>query len=153
MEFNNDFRDLLLLFNEHRVEYVIVGAYAMAHHGAPRYTGGLDIMVRISPDNAERILAALDAFGFGDVGLTAEDFLSPGRVAQLGYPPWRIDLLNTVTGVPSDEIFRNREAGTYTDVPTHYIDMESLLRNKEATGRPKDLGDIPVLRMKKELRP
>jgi hypothetical protein len=92
MEVQADFRDLLALFNAHKVEYMIVGGYALAFHGAPRYTGDLDIFVRPDSENAQRILAALDEFGFGSVGLSAADFESLDKVVQLGIPPVRIDI-------------------------------------------------------------
>lgn len=151
MEISNDFRELLLFLNGRSVEYVIVGGYAMAHHGSPRYTGDLDIMVRSEPENAVRIMEALNEFGFGLSEITTQDFLTPGRVVQLGFPPWRIDLINEVSGVSSEQIFRNKESGEYGDVPTYYIDLESLLANKLATDRPKDQGDIATLRRKKGL--
>lgn len=92
MEIPRDFSELLALFNARRVEYVIVGAHAVAFHGAPRATGDLDILVRPGPENARRIMEALEAFGFGSVGVTASDFEAPGRVVQLGVTPVRVDL-------------------------------------------------------------
>ena len=87
MEVQQDFRDLLALFSAHKVDYLIVGAYALAYHGAPRYTGDMDILVSPNPENAYRILKALEEFGFGCVGLTAEDFTVPDKVIQLGVAP------------------------------------------------------------------
>lgn len=87
MEVQPDFRDLLVLFNAHKVDYLIVGAHALAYHGAPRYTGDIDILVRPDLENAQRIIQALKEFGFGSVGLTAEDFAVPDRVIQLGVAP------------------------------------------------------------------
>jgi len=84
MEAQNDFKELLALLNAHEVDYIIVGAFALAYHGAPRYTGDLDILVRPDSENGQRILRALDAFGFGSLGLTVEDFAAPGKVVQLG---------------------------------------------------------------------
>ncbi len=89
MEVQKDFRDLLELFNVHKVEYMIVGAYALAFHGAPRFTGDIDLFVRPSPENARRAMAALNDFGFGSVGLTAADFGMEDKVVQLGVPPVR----------------------------------------------------------------
>jgi hypothetical protein len=100
MEHQPDFKELLELFNARNVEYLIVGAYALAFHGAPRMTGELDILVLPTRKNAVNILAALSQFGFGTVGLRAEDFLDPDRVVQLGVPPVRIDLLTSLTGSP-----------------------------------------------------
>ena len=102
MEIQQDFRDLLALFNEHKVEYMIVGAYALAFHGAPRYTGDIDILVESETSNAQRIMVALNKFGFGSVGLKAEDFDGLDKVIQLGVPPVRVDIVTSITGVSWD---------------------------------------------------
>ena len=99
MEPQPDFKELLALFNAHEVEYIVVGAYALAFHGAPRFTGDIDVFVRPTPQNAQRIIAALDAFGFGDIGLSPSDFQRPDHVVQLGVPPVRVDLITSLTGV------------------------------------------------------
>src|SRR4030066_48378 len=99
MEVQQDFNELLKLFNAHKVEYIIVGGYALAFHGAPRYTGDIDILVKPDTQNARRIMVALNEFGFGSVGLTEGDFESPDKVVQLGVPPIRIDIITSLTGV------------------------------------------------------
>ncbi len=99
MEVQPDFRELLALLNKYKVEYLIVGGYALAFHGAPRFTGDIDIFVRPEPQNAARILNALHEFGFGSLGLTEEDFSTPHNVVQLGTPPVRVDLVTSLTGV------------------------------------------------------
>src|SRR3989339_809438 len=99
MDLPNDFKELLELFNKHRVEYLIVGGYALAFHGAPRLTGDIDLFVRPTSENAEWILAALDEFGFGSLNLSKDDFTTPGMVVQLGVPPVRIDIITRVSGV------------------------------------------------------
>ena len=99
MEIQPDFRELFVLLNEQNVEYLIVGGYALAFHGTPRYTGDLDILVRPDPANAQRILKALALFGFGLLGLAVADFENPEQVIQLGEPPVRIDLITSITGV------------------------------------------------------
>lgn len=103
METQPDFKELLVLFNARHVEYLIVGGYALAFHGAPRFTGDLDIFVKPDSINAQRILHALEAFGFASVSLTASDFEHPDQVVQLGVPPVRIDLITSLTGVSWDE--------------------------------------------------
>jgi predicted nucleotidyltransferase len=145
METQPDFRELLALFNAHHVEYVIVGGYALAFHGAPRFTGHLDILVKADPDNAGRILAALEAFGFASLGLTAQDFTRPDEIVQLGVPPVRIDLLTSLTGVSWDEVFAGRMTGSYGGVAVSYIGLQQFIANKSATGRKKDLADIEAL--------
>lgn len=145
MEAQQDFRELLALFNAHQVDYLIVGAHALAHHGAPRFTGDLDILVRPDPENARRILRALDAFGFGSLGLTAEDFTVPDKVVQLGVAPVRIDLVTSITGVSWVEAAAGQEEGHYGDVSVRYLGRKELLLNKRALGRKKDLADLEAL--------
>ena len=145
MEVQEDFKELLGLFNAHNVAYVIVGAYALAHHGAPRYTGDLDILVRPDGENAQRILQALNAFGFGELGLTPTDFSIPDHVIQLGYPPVRVDLVTSITGVSWDDVEARKEADTYGDITVFFIGRQELVANKRATGRQKDLADLEAL--------
>jgi len=145
MEIQQDFKDLLELFNAHKVEYIIVGGYALAFHGAPRYTGDIDIFVKPDSDNAGRIMSALEEFGFGSVGLSAEDFKKPGQVVQLGVPPVRIDIITSISGVLWNEAFSHRAPGKYGDMQVHYIGREQFIMNKRAVGRKKDLADLEAL--------
>ncbi len=145
MEVQPDFRDLLTLLNKHKVEYMIVGGYALAFHGAPRYTGDIDIFVNPDSINAQHILAALDEFGFGSVGLTAADFERPNQVVQLGVPPVRVDLITSITGVSWEEAFSGWVEGKYGDIPVHYIGRDEFIANKRATKRKKDLADVEAL--------
>lgn len=145
MEVQPDFRDLLKLFNAHKVEYVVIGGYALAFHGAPRYTGDLDIFVKPDPENAQRIMKALGAFGFGSLELTAEDFQSPDRVIQLGVPPVRIDIVTSVTNITWETAAANRIEGKYGDVVAFYMGRAEFVANKRAVGRKKDLADLEAL--------
>jgi len=145
MELQQDFRDLLVLFNAHRVEYMIVGAYALAFHGAPRYTGDLDIFVKPDEVNARRIMAALEEFGFGSVGLVAADFEAPDRVIQLGVPPVRVDIITSITGVSWEAAFSGRAEGKYGDICVHFIGRTQFILNRRALGRKKDLADLEAL--------
>ena len=145
MEIQPDFKELLALFNDHRVSYMIVGGYALAFHGAPRFTGDIDIYVNPDRDNAQRIVAALDAFGFASLGLKSADFEQPDRVIQLGVSPVRIDLITSITGVSWDEALAGRVPSTYGDVPIFYIGREQFVSNKRATGRNRDLADLEAL--------
>jgi len=145
MEGQQDFRDLLALFNEHNVDYMIVGAYALAFHGTPRYTGDIDILVKPNAVNARRIIAALDEFGFGSVGLRATDFETSDQVIQLGVPPVRVDMMTSITGVIWEEAFSGRVEGKYGDIPATYIGREQFISNKKALGRKKDLADLEAL--------
>ncbi len=133
------------MFNAREVDYVVVGAHALAYHGAPRFTGDLDVLVRPDDANALRVLAALDEFGFGSLGLTAEDFTEPGRVVQLGVAPVRIDIITSLTGVSWDEAQAGRTTGEFGDQTVRYLGKQQLVRNKRAVGRKKDLADLEAI--------
>lgn len=145
MEVQQDFKELLELFNEREVECIIVGAYALAFHGAPRFTGDIDIFVRPTPENSAKILGVLVAFGFGSLGLKAEDFQLPGHVVQLGVPPVRVDLVTSLTGVTWEEASAGRVPGKYGEVEVHYLGRDQYIQNKRAIGRRKDLADLEAL--------
>ncbi|MEN6338059.1 MAG: nucleotidyltransferase [Phycisphaerales bacterium] len=145
MDIRNDFKELLESFNKHKVEYVIVGGYAVAFHGAPRVTGDIDLFVRPTSDNAKRVLRALDQFGFGSLNLSEDDFTTPGMVVQLGVPPVRIDIITRVSGVPWEKADAGKAAGFYADTPAYFIGRDDLVANKRATGRKKDLADVEAL--------
>jgi hypothetical protein len=145
MEAQKDFKELLELFNGHKVEYMIVGSYALAYHGAPRFTGDIDIFVKPSLENAQRILSALADFGFGSLSLTIEDFQNSDAVVQLGVPPVRIDIITSITGVTWEEADKGNIEGLYGDIPVHFLGREQYIANKRAIGRKKDLADIESL--------
>jgi len=145
MEVQPDFRELLGLFNAYNVEYVIVGGYALAFHGAPRFTGDLDIFVRPTAQNARRILAALEDLGFGSLNLSAEDFSTQDRVVQLGVPPVRVDLITSLSGVSWEECWAGRQAGAYGDVAVAFVGRTQFIANKRAMGRQRDLADLEAL--------
>lgn len=145
MEVQKDFLELLELLNAHKVEYMIVGAYALAFHGAPRYTGDIDIFVRPDPENAQRVMAALNDFGFGSTGLTVADFAFGDKVVQLGFPPIRVDIVTSMTGVSWKEAASGRVEGIYGNISVYYIGREQFVLNKRALGRKKDLADLEAL--------
>ena len=145
MELQPDYRDLLALLNAHSVEFIIVGGYALAFHGAPRFTGDLDILIRANPENADRVMRALEEFGFGSTGLKAKDFLSPDKVVQLGVPPVRVDILTSLTGVAWEEAFSGRVPSKYGDVPVYFMGRKQFVVNKRALGRKRDLADLEAL--------
>jgi hypothetical protein len=145
MEAQPDYRELLALLNKHAVEFIIVDGYALAFHGAPRFTGDIDIFVRPHPRNAARILEALNEFGFGSADLAEEDFSTPRKVVQLGAPPVRVDLVTSLTGVSWEEAAAAKRAGVYGDVPVFFIGRKEFIANKRAMGRKKDLADIEAL--------
>jgi len=148
MEVQRDFKQLLELFNNHDVAYAIVGAYALAFHGYPRYTGDLDILIKPDSDNAKKIIAALKEFGFGSLNLSVEDFSTKGKVVQLGVPPIRIDILTSLTGVTWKQVFPHRDKGTFGDIDTYFIGKKEFIANKKALGRHKDLADIESISTK-----
>jgi hypothetical protein len=145
MEPQPDFKELLALLNQHKVEYIIVGAYALAFHGVPRNTGDIDIYVSPTPSNAKRVLAALSDFGFGSLKLSIEDFMKPEQVVQLGNPPVRIDFLMSISGVSWEQAEKGKVSGHYGGVPVNYLGRQEYLANKRASGRKKDLADLDAL--------
>jgi len=146
MPLNKDWREFLELLNSNGVEYLVVGAFAVAFHGFSRYTADLDLLVRPTEENANRVVRALSAFGFGKQGIEAADLCAPDKVVQLGVKPNRIDLLTTISGVTFEEAWAARTEADLDGIATHFIGRAALLRNKEHTGRAKDLGDAEELR-------
>lgn len=145
MDAPNDFKELLALLNAHKVEYLVVGAFAMAHHGAPRFTGDLDILVRPEKDNAMRILACLKEFGFASLGLQTSDFTAPEQVVQLGVSPIRVDFLTSLTGVTWQEAYEGRVEGLLGGLPVCFLGKNTILKNKRILGRKKDLADLEAM--------
>jgi hypothetical protein len=145
MDLNPDFSDMLKCLNAQGVEYLVVGSFALALHGRPRVTGDIDLLVRPSSENAQRIMRALAEFGMALPGLNASDFSKPDQIVQLGFPPVRIDLITSITGVTWDEAWQGRVSGKMGGHPVHYLGLREFIANKKATGRAKDLGDIDSL--------
>lgn len=146
MEVQKDFKELLELLNRHEAKYVIVGAYALAFYGHPRYTGDLDILIAPEIDNANKIINAIKEFGLALKNLKAEDFLISERVIQLGISPLRIDILTSLTGLTWKQVFSNKMQGEYAGVPVYFIGKEELKINKKALGRHKDLADLESIK-------
>ena len=142
---NPDFRDILSAFNAEGVEYLLVGAYAVAAYGLPRATGDIDLWVRSSPDNAERVWRALKRFGAPLEGLSLHDLATPDRVIQLGFPPRRIDLMTSIDGIDFESAWQQRVSIRVDDTDMPIISRQHLLVNKRATGRPQDIADIARL--------
>ena len=145
MEIQQDFKELLELFNDRKVDYIIVGAFALAFHGVPRFTGDLDIYVKPDGGNAEKILAALRDFGFESLDIKTEDLTSDDKVLQLGYPPVRIDLITSISGVDWSEASSGIEIGEFNGLKAVFLGRKELIQNKRATGRKKDLADLEAL--------
>ena len=146
MPLNSDLREFVALLNSNEVEYLVVGAFAVSFHGYPRYTADLDVLIRPTPENARRMLRVLGDFGFASMGISEADLQAPEGVIQLGVKPNRIDLLTTISGVSFDEAWAGRCDAELDGIPTHLIGRQELIRNKEATGRVRDMGDADELR-------
>lgn len=144
MKIHPDFSDFIIALNKHNVEYVLVGAFALAYLGFPRYTGDLDIWIRPTQENASALVHAINSFGLKSLSLTEKDILS-GNVIQLGYPPVRIDLLTTLDGLTPDEIWDNRQEAIFEKSKIHYLGKTAFLKNKRAIGRHKDIADLETL--------
>lgn len=141
---NPDFKEFAESLNACAVDYLVVGGYALAAYGHPRYTGDIDFWVRPSLDNIQRVLKALATFGFESLGLSAADFAAD-TVVQLGHPPRRIDLLMCLDGVAFDTCWARRQTLQVDGVTLHFIGLEDFKLNKRATGRLKDLADLQAL--------
>jgi len=127
------------------VRYLIVGGYAVALHGYPRFTKDLDIWIEPSKENAHRMLKALEQFGFASLGLREMDFLTPDQIISLGNPPHRIDILTGLKGVDFESCYASRIQTLFDKVPVNLIDLPNLRKNKKAVGRLQDLADLEKL--------
>lgn len=143
---NQDFREFIKSLNDNRVRYLIIGGYAVALHGHPRYTKDMDVWVEMSAENAANMARALEQFGFGSLGLQAADFLVPDQIIQLGYPPNRIDLIATPPGVDFESCYESRAEVVIDEVTVNFIDLDNLKKSKQAAGRLQDLADLENLR-------
>lgn len=145
MILSKDLKEFVELLNVKKVEFLIVGAHAMAFHGVPRYTGDLDLLARVSPENASKLLACMKEFGFGELGLKEADFLNPENIFQFGVAPNRLDILMSISGVDFDEAWAKKIDVTFDGIPVNIIGKEEFIKNKLASGRPKDLADVKTL--------
>ena len=140
-----DFKEFLRLLNDNGVEYLLIGGYAVGYHGYPRATGDIDVWVAISPDNAERLVHALEAFGFGAPDLAADLFLTPDKIVRMGMPPMRIEISTGISGVDFAECYVDRVKAELDGVPVNIISLRYLKINKRTSGRYKDLNDLENL--------
>jgi hypothetical protein len=142
---HQDFLDLLRAFIDRNVRFLIVGAYALAVHGRPRATGDLDVWVDPTPENAPNVMAALEQFGAPTAQVRTADFSRPGIVFQMGLPPVRIDVLTELSGLTFSEAWSTRTRAAFGPVTADVIGRDAFIKNKRATGRARDLGDIEAL--------
>jgi len=146
MTLAEDFEDFVKLLNQHEVEYMVVGGYALAFHGKPRHTGDLDIWINVSEENAIRMLKVVNDFGLQSLDFQKDDFLTEGLISQIGYPPLRIDVLNLIDGVKFNEALLNMEKIELdNDLIINYIGLNDLIKNKQVSGRRQDLTDVKTL--------
>lgn len=145
MIMDKNFKEFIQLLNKNRVKYLIVGGYAVALHGHPRYTKDLDIWIYVSTVNAERLINTLNEFGFTSLDLKSNDFLIYENVVQLGAPPNRIDLLTSVDGVEFDSCYESKFEVEIEGIRINFINLEDLKKNKKASGRHQDLADLENL--------
>ena len=153
VEAPRDFVELFRSLNAKGVEYLIVGGYAVAFYGYPRFTGDIDFYVNPLQENAVRVLAALEEFGFSGLDLTDGDFRSPDLLVSLGYPPERIDIVSSISGVSWNEAWAGRFAGSFGGESVFFIGRNELIRNKRSTGRPQDKVDADVLDISRSVLP
>ena len=145
MDLAPDFNEFFASLIASRVEFVVVGAYALAVHGAPRFTGDIDVLIRPTVENGGRFLDALRDFGFPTGPLTPESVVHPDRLIEMGVVPVQIRVMSSISGVAWDEVWRGRLTGVAGDHEVAFIGRDELLRNKRAAGRPKDLADVEAL--------
>jgi hypothetical protein len=141
----SDFKEFAKLLNSNAVEYLVVGGYALAAYGHPRYTGDLDFWIGTDAVNADRVLAALSQFGFGGLGISKADLTTPSQVVQLGYPPGRIDLLTSIDGVDFADCYPRRLTVPVDGVALNFISLVDFKTNKKAVGRHRDLADLEAV--------
>ncbi|MCL5990666.1 MAG: hypothetical protein M1419_01005 [Bacteroidetes bacterium] len=145
MRLNQDFKEFVELLNYHKVEYLIIGGYAVAYYGYPRYTGDIDIWVNNSVENSKKMVSVVNNFGFSSLNIGEKDFQKKDIVFQLGYPPNRIDILTSVTGLDFNNCYDKRNIYNEGGFEINFIDLENLKVNKKATGRAIDIADIENL--------
>lgn len=147
-----DFLDFITLCNQYNVKYLVIGGFAVAVHGYPRYTKDLDVSIEISEDNAKKIIKVINDFGLGSLRLSKEDFLKENFITQLGYEPDRIDILNNLNVVTFEDAWKNRKVVTMFNVQINFIGLEELLKIKAKAGRKQDIADIDKLKKRNKLK-
>ena len=145
-----DFKEFIELLNKHNVLYIVIGGYALAIHGHPRYTKDIDIWIDVNAENAQKMITVIQEFGFSSVGLKESDFLESGNVIQLGLPPNRIDILTSADGVDFTECFENILNIEIDNIYINFIDINNLIKNKKNTGRLQDLADVEKLELSQQ---
>jgi hypothetical protein len=145
MELTQDFDESFSSLIAHSVEFLVVGGYALAYHGAPRYTGDIEVLVKPTLDNAERLMAALQSFGFPTHEFGPDELIAPDRILQMGFEPVQIHVMSAITGVSWDDAWAGRNIGRCGTHDLPFIGRREFVLNKRASGRLKDLADVEAL--------
>jgi len=146
MELDKDFKEFVELLNDNQVEYLIVGGYSVAHHGFPRYTGDFDVWINPTSLNSKKMMAVLEQFGFGSLGITEKDFLHPDKIVQFGVEPLRIDVITAIDGIGKfSDAYENKDMVTYEKLNINFIGYQDLITNKKASNRLQDQRDVKEL--------
>lgn len=145
IELHPDFKDFLRLLNSHNVRYLLVGGYAVGYHGYPRATGDMDIWIEISKSNSKKVASAFRNFGMPTEAISEELFLEKNKVIRIGVPPVRLEVITSASGIKFNECYSNREVIEIDGIPTNFISLEDLKKNKHAAGRYKDMEDLEHL--------
>lgn len=141
----HDLKEFLRLLSDHHVEYLLIGGYAVSYHGYPRSTADMDIWIETSPANAQKVIAALEAFGFGGTSISPDPFLLPDQITRMGIQPLQIEILTTISGLNFADAYARRVVDVIEEVPVSLISAADLKANKRASGRLKDLADLDNL--------
>ena len=152
MELDQDFKEFIALLNEYKVKYLVIGGYAVNFHGYPRYTKDIDFWLWMTQENIEHLLIVLKKFGFGSLNLSIEDFMDADNIVQLGYEPYRIDLLVDVDGIDFEACFGRRIEAELDDVLINFLSLQDLIASKKQAGRLQDLADAEQLEKLKNKR-
>ena len=144
-----DFKEFLRLLNDNDVQYLVIGGYAVSYHGYVRTTEDMDIWVAVHPENAQKLVSSLKAFGFSDPALAPDLFLQKPKIVRMGYQPMRLEITTSISGVDFNECYQSRIVGELDGVQFNVINLENLKKNKKASGRPKDLVDLEKLKQKR----
>ena len=145
MELDKDFKEFIELLNEYNVKYLVIGGYAVNFHGYPRYTKDIDFWLWMAKPNIEKLIKAITKFGFGGLNLEIEDFMTPENIIQLGYEPYRIDLLVDVEGVDFEKCFKRRKEAELDGTRVKFLSLKDLITVKKKAGRLQDLADAEQL--------
>ena len=138
VELPKDFKDFLRLLNDEKVDYLLIGGYAVGYYGYPRATNDIDIWIAIHPENSQKVVNVLKKFGFNSPELEPELFLQQDKIIRMGHPPMRIEILTSISGVEFDECLQRKKVDTLAGISVNLISLKDLKRNKKASGRHKD---------------